>query len=268
MSAAGQVQTGIPAGPIVLRPRFFAGATHEEALSRLHYLVESGQRCGVVTGSRETGKSMVLRVFAQECVAAHSATALVDLTDLGASEALERLAEKLALAPHVGSTPDILWRHVTDALAGQRHARERCVILFDHLDRARSDCHQVVERLLAHDGGPRAAVFVLGFSGQSFPIVSRQWRQLADLRVEVTPLTESETTAFVRSLVDEIALPNDVFDADALEAVFDITQGTPGAVVRLCQLALLSAIHDEKARVSSDVVEAAMSELSLLRFSA
>ena len=83
--------------------------------------------------------------------------------------------------------------------AGHRQAKRPCVVIFDHLDRALPDCQQAVERLLLHDAEPGAATFVLAFSGHSFPVIARQWRQAADLRIEVAPLTAEETAGVRRT---------------------------------------------------------------------
>ena len=50
-----------------LDPRFFhPSPTHEEALARLHFLVDDGRRLGLLSGSRGSGKSLLLQVFARQ----------------------------------------------------------------------------------------------------------------------------------------------------------------------------------------------------------
>ena len=50
-----------------LDPRFFyQSPTHEEALARLHFLVEQNRRLGVLLGEPGSGKSLLLEVFAAE----------------------------------------------------------------------------------------------------------------------------------------------------------------------------------------------------------
>jgi type II secretory pathway predicted ATPase ExeA len=268
MSADGGAQGGIPLAPFDTRLDFFAGASHREALARLEYLVETGLRCGVVIGPKGAGKTTVLRAFVEQSAISHLTKVQLDLRALSAADALRRLCQGLGITSHARGRLSLLWQEVGDAFAGHRHAKRPCVVIFDHLDRALPDCQQAVERLLLHDAEPGAATFVLAFSGHSFPVVAKEWRQAADLRIEVAPLTAEETAAFVERLLRALELPNDAFDAAASAILFDLTHGVPRDVVRLCELSLLSAMQDDKRSISADVVEAAMRELSLLRSSA
>ena len=128
--------------------------------------------------------------------------------------------------------------------------------LYD-LDRAEPHCHQAGLLPAADNGSPWGASFVLAFSGLSFPVIAKEWRQAADLRIDLSPLSVEETATFVHSLADALHLPKDIFDAGAVQVVCDVTHGVPQAIVRLCQMSLLSATHDQTVRISSDVVEAA-----------
>ena len=268
MSADGVAGGGVPLASLETRLDFFAGASHQEALARLEYLVETGLRCGVVIGPKGAGKTTVLRAFAKLPATARTAKVLVDLRSLSAEEALKLLGQGLGITSHARGRLSLLWQEIIDALVGVRYAKHQCVVIFDHLDRAAPDCQQAVERLLLHEAELGSATFVLGFSGQSFPVIAREWRQAADLRIEVSPLTADETAEFVARLLQALELPGDAFDADAATILYQLTRGVPRDVVRLCELSLLSAMQDDKRSISADIVEAAMRELSLLRSSA
>ena len=268
MSEAGGIEDSASPAAATGPRNLFAGATHQEALARLEYLVETGQGCGIVMGPKGTGKSTVLRAFVQRAFAAHFGHALVDLTGLGAAEALERLGRGFGITSHAQGRLDVLWQEVADALAGHRNSKRSCVVIFDHLDRALPDCRQVVQRLLASGTHSGAVTLVLAFSGLSFPAIDREWRQAADLRIEVAPLSCEETAAFVEWLLDGLRLPKDAFGTAAADNLFRLTHGVPRDIVRLCELSLLSALAHEERPIPGEVVEAAMRELSLLRSSA
>ena len=246
-------------------PGFFVGATQDEALARLGYLADTGLRCGLVTGRGGTGKSAVLRRFADERRTDCCTVVLLDLTGLGEADLLRRLIEGLGITVHAPFRRNALWLELIDGLRGRGLAQQSCLLVLDHFDRALPKAHQVVRRLLAEQSGPCAATFILAFSGSSFPIVAREWRQMADLRIELAPLTADETAPLSASLsrrpgtarrrVRSGCRPNGL--------PFDRRRAT-GYRPRL-RACVLAAQHDDRRQVSSDIVEAALDELSLLR---
>jgi len=265
MSAEGQRPDEASNAFAGSHPGFFVGATQDEALARLGYLADTGLRCGLVTGRAGTGKSAVLRRFADERRTDCCTVVLLDLTGLGEADLLRRLIEGLGITVHAPFRRDALWLELIDGLRGRGLAQQSCLLILDHFDRALPEAHQVVRRLLAEQSGPCAATFILAFSGSSFPIVAREWRQTADLRIELAPLTAEETALFLRISLDALGLPGDAFDPDAARMVFLSTGGVPRDIARVFERALLAAQHDDRRQVSSDIVEAALDELSLLR---
>jgi hypothetical protein len=63
-----------------LDPRaFHQGPTQEEALARLHFLVDEQRTVGLLLGEAGSGKSLLLEVFAQQLGAARRERAVVSL---------------------------------------------------------------------------------------------------------------------------------------------------------------------------------------------
>ncbi len=210
---------------------------HQEALARLEYLVETGLRCGVVIGPKGAGKTTVLRAFADTFV-----NGPVREGDCRRARPGRRPG-----APAIGrragtdvARPRPIGRPVA---RGGRPARRPPTVetpLGDHLRPSRPRPSRLpagggtAPPAQMRDSG--AATFVLAFSGDSFPLVAKEWRQAADLRIEVAPLTAEETTLFVERLLSAVELPQDTFDSAAAEILFRLTRGVPRDVVRLCEL--------------------------------
>lgn len=245
---------------------FFASAIHVEALARLEHLVESGLRCGIIVGPRGTGKSTVLDVFAQNCRAAGCEAVSIDVTALDEIQFLERLAQRLEVTSRARGRALTLWGEVTDALCGRALAGRHCVVIVDHLDRAMRDCQHLVRRLSSRRSRDLAETWIFGFSGRLFPMVLREWREQNDLRIELAPLDERDSHAFVQSLLEFFGRSSDAFVgvADALVAA---ASGVPAELRRLSELSLLLA-EGSQSRVSPESLQAVLDELGGLRFSA
>jgi type II secretory pathway predicted ATPase ExeA len=245
---------------------FFASAIHVEALARLEHLIESGLRCGIIVGPRGTGKSTVLDVFAQNCRAAGCEAVSIDVTALDEIQFLERLAQRLEVTSRARGRALTLWGEVTDALCGRALAGRHCVVTVDHLDRAMRDCQHLVRRLSSRRSRDLAETWIFGFSGRSFPMVLREWREQNDLRIELAPLDERDSHAFVQSLLEFFGRSSDAFVgvADALVAA---ASGVPAELRRLSELSLLLA-EGSQSRVSPESLQAVLDQLGGLRFSA
>jgi type II secretory pathway predicted ATPase ExeA len=245
---------------------FFVGDVHAEALARLEHLVESGSRCGILVGPRGTGKSTVLGSFAQDCRAAGCEVVSIDVTGLDEVQFLERLAQRLEMTSRARGRTIALWSEINDALTGRALAGTLCVVVVDHLDRAMSDCQHVVRRLALRGGRDAAETWILGFSGRSFPMVPREWRECSDLRVELAALTESESRSFLQSLLQFARGPSDAFDG-AWEPLLAAGRGIPAELRRIGELSLLVA-DGPQGRLTQEALATILSELRGLRFSA
>ena len=78
---------------------FFPSPTHEEALARLHFLVENHRRLGLLFGASGFGKSLLLEVFAEQLRRSGQAVAKLNLVGLDSMEMLWQLAVGLGLNP-------------------------------------------------------------------------------------------------------------------------------------------------------------------------
>jgi general secretion pathway protein A len=245
---------------------FFAGTTHGEALFRLEHLVENDCRCGVVAGPSGTGKSTVLAVFVEECRRAGLEAVAIDVTGLSSLELLERLARQLGVTSQAHGRAVVLWTEVTDALVGCGLAGQGCVVVVDHLDRAKNDCRQLVRRLATRGNMHQGENWILSFSGRLFPAVPREWRERSDLRIELGPLSDGESHDFLESLCDFFNRPRDAFAVTA-DSLIHVTRGVLGDLRRLAERSLLLEGGADP-RVSPAAVAAAVEELRGLRFSA
>jgi type II secretory pathway predicted ATPase ExeA len=245
---------------------FFASAVHAEALARLEHLVESGLRCGLVVGPRGAGKSTVLGVFVEACRSAGCEAVSLDVTGLDEVQFLERLAQRLGVTSRARGRRTALWSEVTDALAGRALVERANIVVVDHVDRAMSDCQHLVRRLSARGGRNRAEIWILGFSGRTFPMIPREWREHSDLRIELAAMSPQESRAFLQSLLEFLQQPRDAFDA-VVETLVSAAGGNPAELRRLAELSLLLA-EGGKARVSPETLGSALDELRGLRFSA
>ena len=96
-----------------LDPRlFYQSPTHDEALARLHFLVEQHRRVGLLLGPDGSGKSFLLEVFAEQLRRSGRPAAKVSLLAIEPAELLWLVALELGLNPEPVQSMTALWRMV------------------------------------------------------------------------------------------------------------------------------------------------------------
>lgn len=244
--------------------RFYESAQHEEALARLHFLVENHRRLGLLAGPSGTGKSLVLDVFAARLRRAGAHVAMVNLLGLGAHELLWRLAGEFGLAPPRAASPMRLWQDLADLFREHRYERRNTVLLLDDADAADAETLLTVTRLAQSDPQPEARVTLALATGvNSAPHLGRRLLELCDLRIELAPWDEAETARYVRDALEAVSGDRQLFTPAALLRLHDLTGGVPRRINRLAQLALLAGAAQQAGQIDSDTIDAVHDELDV-----
>jgi len=243
--------------------RFYPGAAHEEALARIEYLVDARRRFGVLLGEGGVGKSLVLRLAAQRLARKGSEVAWVDAVGLGTREFLWQFAAGLGAAPRADVEVAQLWRLIADHVAENRLQQTNTVLLVDDAGQAGPDVITQLVRLARLDPTPAACwTIVLAAEPAQATCWNDTLRDLVDLRIDLSPWSESDTVGFVQSALVDAGRFDPVFDDEGLSALHDLSGGVPRRVLRLADFALLAGAAAELETIDAATVRAAADEMS------
>ena len=207
-------------------PQFYATAGHEEALARLHFLVDQRRRLGLLTGPAGIGKSLLLEVFAQEIREAGGQVARTSLIGADAHELLWTLAAQFGLNPALAATPFTLWRRLADRLIEGRYERTQMLVLLDDADEADSAVCELVLRLVQLDPHPDSRLtFVLVGGGQGRSRLEPRILEQAELAIRLEPWTLDETRGYVEFALREAARQQPIFNPVAVERLHQLRAG-------------------------------------------
>jgi type II secretory pathway predicted ATPase ExeA len=239
--------------------RFFPSASHEEALSRMLFLVEESRRVGVVAGPAGTGKTLLLKVLQQLAERMGRLTVRTDATGFDRHELISEIAAGCHVDCELDTTVSRIWNGLHKRFTGLSIIQQPVVIVIDHLDMADSSCLTIVCRLcqLADSLGVNLTIVL----ATREPLIPAELQELVDLRIEIAAWDQRETAEFIHDCVNQSGYQHPLFTDDAIACIHDATDGIPAMIVSLCNLALLAAQGRDSRLVTHQIAEAAYREL-------
>lgn len=244
---------------------FYQGTNHEEALARLHFLVDQPRRIGLLLGDSGVGKSLLLEVFAKEKRSSTRQVVTFSLLGITSTDFLWQLSVRLGrdLAP--SDSMFQLWRSVSDQLTENRYQKTGTVLLLDDADEADKDVLLQVARVAQADSSPAARLtIVLTAQSQRVGNLGRRLLELADLRIDLEPWSETDTMAYLRWAVVKAGRTKATFSPEAMRQIYQLSEGVPRRVKQLADMAMVAGAGSELEIVDVDVVESVFHELGVV----
>ena len=233
---------------------------HEEALARLDYVVSRQRGFALLTGPAGSGKSELLRQFADGLQRESAQSVFVDACSCGEAELLRECCNELGLGCATDASAEMLRGVLLDAVRGRCAVGTPLVLILDHADRLDTGALRLVERLL-HSRGDLAGMTLVAASRESVPsALAAIARDHADVRIELAPLTVDETETFLQSilLADRSGAE---MTSTAIEGIHSRTDGDMRRINRLCRLAIDAAEVEETAAIDERMIECVSGEL-------
>jgi general secretion pathway protein A len=248
-------------------PRFFyCSPTHDEALARLTFLVENHRRLGLLLGEPGSGKTLVLKVLAQQLANGPCQVALVNLLSLDVRSMLWELATQLHRNPREDETPFQLWRTITDRVAENRYQQIPTVVLFDDVDEAHSELLGHIVRLVRHDAAAQSSLtVVLALNPRSLARLGRRVLELAELRIDLEPWGPEDTQRYLHDCLAKAGARQAVFASEAAARLHQLARGVPRQVSNLAELAMLAGAGEHLPQIDAATVQSVYDELAMSR---
>jgi type II secretory pathway predicted ATPase ExeA len=248
-------------------PRFFyQSPTHEEALARLHFLVEEHRRLGLLLGEQGCGKSFLLEMMAAEIGRSGASVVRMSMVGLEPVECLARWATQMGLSPGRAESIPQLWRRITDRLAEHQYDARATIFLLDdaHLAGPAELAH--VLRLAHCDPSPQSRLtLILTSTPGDVGRLGGELLELVELRIDLEPWEPAETQQYVQQSLAQAGRQTPVFAASAMLRLHDLTQGVPRRVSQLADLALLAGAGRNLDEIDAQVVDSVYEELGVIR---
>jgi general secretion pathway protein A len=240
---------------------FYTSPTHEEALARLHFLVENRRRLGWLVGPAGCGKSLLLTVFAEQLQRRGAAVSQMNLLGRNPTEMLWQMAADLGANPPASVAPGVLWRMLEDRLLEHRWQQLDTVLLLDEADSASDQAAVALLRLLQFDESYESRLtMVLAGRHERLTPACKRLGELTELRIDLEPWEQPETEKFLQHSLRQAGRSQPIFSESAMERLQALTAGNPRRLSRLADLALVAGAGEELAEIDAEVVESVSRE--------
>ena len=239
------------------RRLFFEGASQREALARLRFLVENQRRLGVLLGEPGLGKSLLLEVFAAECRRNSQRVAHLDLLGLSSREFLWQLGTEIHAGVQFDDQPLRLYQLLKDQIQQNCLQEIPTVLLLDNADQAGTDLLTQLLRLVNMGPTDNGLSIVLAANRNQASRFGDRLLQLVDLRIDLEPWDELDTTGYLQLAIVEAGAERPLFDDQAISDLHQQTEGNPRRINRLADYALLIGSGSGQEIVDPAIVQAA-----------
>jgi type II secretory pathway predicted ATPase ExeA len=258
--------TGKPSANRSELSHFYRSKSHHAALLRLKYGLDNFAGPGLIMGLSGTGKSTLVRIFANEHAAFRPFVHIV-FPALECDDLLRLIASELSeSAPVETAGTDSVLRNIQKSLRSFSERNQQPLLCIDDAHLLSEDALQFVIQPLLNmvetDPTIRLSILLAGL-----PVLSSRLRKIGELseRIAVaTPVsgfTASETTDYVSESLKRVSGPSGIFTPEALQRLFEITAGNPRRINRLCDMALLVGYAEQLSQITEVQIDAVGAEL-------
>lgn len=245
----------------------FLSRSHEEAMAHLSYAVSQGDGFIAIIGEVGTGKTTLCRAFI-DSMEASGEIAYIFNPKLSAVELLESVCDEFAIPIRGAKTTKALI-DLLNRFFLEKKAAGRQVMLI--IDEAQNLSREVLEqiRLLSNletDTEKLIQIVLVGQPELDDMLAEKKLRQLSQrisLSCRLAPLTLQETEHYIQHRIRIAARKNGIaFTASAYRKIHAYSQGIPRRIHIVCDRALLVAYVANREKISGDVVNHAILELT------
>lgn len=243
---------------------YYPTEAHHGALLKLRYALESGAGAAVLAGESGTGKTLLAELLRRQFSAGETRWLQLVFPQLSSTELLRFLLSELAIDLPDGAGADLLWRSLESAARTWNEKGARAVIVVDEAHLLSSDALETLRLLLnLGAGGQRALSLLLVGQTELLLALDRRpdWEGRLAVKCLLRRLSLEETASYVSHRLAAAGAIRPLFEPAALDAVYQLTQGVPRKINRLCDLALLIGFAEDRHGISAEQVEAIADEL-------
>jgi len=238
---------------------FYMSQGHEEAYAHLEYAIMENKGFVVITGEIGSGKTTLLNLFLRK-LKPDIEIAFISHTIVQPTQFLKMVCQEFDLAVN-GKDKSQLIGMFYNFLLGKYSEKKRVALIVDESQNLSDRTLEEIRLLsnLESDKNHLIQIFLIGQPDLKIKLRKRHLEQLLQ-RVTVywhlTSLSGDEVAQYINHRMWVAGAGNrEIFDGDAVQAVYHYSGGLPRLVNILCDAALVHGFAEERSSIGKDVIE-------------
>ena len=244
---------------------YYPGESHQAALLKLRYAVESRRGAALLAGAAGTGKTLVVTML--KTMLAENCSPVVRLVypQMSTAELLAYLACELDGGNDLAGGVNESVRRIEHFLAQNVEKGQHAIVVVDEAHLIESIHTLETLRLLLNlgPGGPPSMTLLLVGQPGLLPTMHRmpQLEERLGVKCLLRPLSMQETADYAAHRLRVAGATRPIIESSAVAALHELTHGVPRQINRLCDLALLIGFAEEQRTLSATHFESVCREL-------
>lgn len=252
--------SGPPFSGEVTEP-LFRGATVDEALARIEFLISNRRHVGSIIGPSGVGKSTLLRHCARNSLATPEVPSLktvrVSMMGKRPGELLAIIATTLSGGRHVSDAAET-WTNLCDYFQAASREDLHTVLLMDDTESCTAASEEDISRLLSMTF-PLTVLFTI--ERQMLGGISRNLLDRTELQIDMPAWEISQTAQFLAWTCSRLGRHDPVFTDSAVHRIQQLSNGIARRIVHITDLALVAGAVAQANCVDAECVDQVAWEL-------
>lgn len=246
-------------------PHFlFYSSQHEEALSRLVYVVKENKGAGLLTGVFGCGKTLLGRALLKELEKDLYKVAFITNPRMDAIDLLRIIAHHLGASEIPTSKSDILITLEKIINNNYRDGKKTLVVIDEAHTIDNKQVFEEVRMLLNFQLDDRFLITLLLFGQPELKDKIEENKQLLQriaMRYHLEGLKKEETSNYIIHRLEVSGGSVSLFTPEALELIYERSNGIPRRINQICDMSLMVGFGKKATELDGKLVQEAIDSL-------